>query len=117
MIVRFRNYPRFGGAQERKDPVPQIGRFPPFGKRFFKRARKILGSCQFQYLWRVVIVLASMEGRKSLERITNLCKRRRTRQALSLFLALAETAMVGIVRETLRRAGDGRSLIQRVQSP
>lgn len=94
--------------------MPRIGRFPPFCKRFFRRARKLIGPCQFAHFWRVVVAIAGMNGRRSLVRIEKLCKGRRTRQAIAHFLtqahwnapeALRQTAL-----ETLRalgcRAGD-----------
>ena len=37
--------------------MPRIGRFPPFGKRFFRRARKLVGSCHFAHFWRAVVAL------------------------------------------------------------
>ena len=89
--------------------MPKIGRFPPFGKRFFKRVRKLIGSCHFSHFWRVVMALAAIEGRKSLSRITGVCKQRRTRQALSLFLTEAQWDASEILLDsaltTLRRLG------------
>ncbi len=41
--------------------MPRIGRFPPFGKRFFRRARKLIGSCHFAHFWRAVVALAAMQ--------------------------------------------------------
>jgi SRSO17 transposase len=67
-----------------------IHRFPPFGKRFFKRIRKIYGCVTFSHLWRLVIAIASISGRKSLSKFTQLFGSRRTRQALSHFLTQAE---------------------------
>jgi hypothetical protein len=29
--------------------MPKLGRFPPFGKRFFRRARKLIGCCHFAH--------------------------------------------------------------------
>ena len=66
--------------------MPKIGKFPAFGKRFFRRARKWVGSCQFQHLWRVVVALAGMQGRRSLNRMQGLFQGRRTRQAIADFL-------------------------------
>jgi hypothetical protein len=66
-----------------------MGRFPPFGKRFFRRARKLVGCCAFQHLWRVVIALAAMQGRHSLNRMQGLFRGRRTRQAIADFLKKA----------------------------
>lgn len=70
--------------------MPKITRFPFFGKRFFRQARKMLGSCEFQHLWRLVVSLAAMHGRRSLSRIEELTNKERTRQAISHFLTQAE---------------------------
>jgi SRSO17 transposase len=67
-----------------------IHRFPFFGKRFFKRIRKIVGCAHFSHLWRIVIGIASISGRKSLSKFTKLFGHRRTRQAISHFLTQAE---------------------------
>ena len=37
----------------------RMRKFPPFGKRFFRRARKLIGSCHFAHFWRVVIGIAN----------------------------------------------------------
>jgi len=68
----------------------KITRFPFFGKRFFRQARKMLGSCEFQHLWRVVTALAAMHGRRTLKRIEELTDKERTRQAISHFLTQAQ---------------------------
>lgn len=70
--------------------MPKITRFPFFGKRFFRQARKMLGCCEFQHLWRLVVSLAAMHGRRSLSRIEELTNKQRTRQAMSHFLTQAE---------------------------
>lgn len=70
--------------------MPKITRFPFFGKRFFRQARKMLGSCEFQHLWRLVVAIAAMHGRRSLQRIEDLTDKQRTRQAVSHFLTHAE---------------------------
>jgi len=89
--------------------MPRIGRFPPFGKRFFKRARKILGSCRFAHFWRAVVALAAMQGRRSLRKLEAACRNHRSRQSVGFFLTkahwdapqiLAETAL-----ETLKTLG------------
>jgi SRSO17 transposase len=67
-----------------------IHRFPPFGKRFFKRIRKLIGSCHFAHFWRAVCALSSLTGRKSLSKMTKLFGDRRTRQAIAHFLTQAE---------------------------
>ena len=48
------------------------------------------GSVTFSHLWRLVIGIASISGRKSLSKFTKLFGRRRTRQAISHFLTQAE---------------------------
>ncbi len=70
--------------------MPKITRYPFFGKRFFRQARKLLGSCQFQHLWRILIAIAGMHGRRSLKRIEGLTNKERTRQAISYFLTQAQ---------------------------
>jgi hypothetical protein len=67
-----------------------IHRFPPFGKRFFKRIRKLIGCCHFAHFWRAVAAIASLNGKKSLSKMTKLFSNRRTRQALAHFLTQAE---------------------------
>ena len=69
--------------------MPRIGRFPAFGKRFFRLARKLIGCCHFQHFWRVVVALAAMQGRRSLNRMQSLFGGRRTRQAIADFLKRA----------------------------
>ena len=94
--------------------MPKITRFPFFGKRFFRQARKMLGCCEFQHLWRLVVALAAMHGRRSLQRIENLTDKERTRQAISHFLTRAEwdapallwQSALATVRQLGFRAGD-----------
>jgi SRSO17 transposase len=89
--------------------MPRIGRFPPFGKRFFRRARKLIGSCHFGHFWRAVATLASMQGRRSMKKIEAACRNHPSRQSIGFFLTkahwdapelLAETAL-----DTLRGLG------------
>jgi hypothetical protein len=80
--------------------MPRIGRFPRFCKRFFRRARKLIGACQFGHFWRVVVAIAGMNGRRSLVRIGKLCKDRRTRQAISHFLTEAQWEAPEVLRQT-----------------
>lgn len=70
--------------------MPKITRFPFFGKRFFRQARKMVGSPQFEHLWRLVIAIAGMHGRRSLQRIEAVLDEHRTRQAIAHFLTQAE---------------------------
>jgi len=94
--------------------MPTISRYPFFGKRFFHRIRKLLGSCHFAHFWRLVIVLASMQGRRSLKRIEEILGKHRTRQAIAFFLTQSDLNAPQMLREkaldTLRalqwRAGD-----------
>ena len=96
-----------------------IHRFPPFGKRFFKLIRKKLGNLHFSHLWRIVAGLASLQGRKSLSKLTKLYENRRTRQAISHFLTKAEwdapelllTNAHAMLRQLGWKAGDTLYLI------
>lgn len=89
--------------------MPRIGRFPPFGKRFFRRARKLIGTCHFAHFWRAVTSLAALQGRRSLKKIEAACRNHHSRQSVGFFLTkahwdaprvLAETAL-----DTLKRLG------------
>jgi len=80
--------------------MPKITRFPFFGKRFFRLARKVCGSCQFEHLWRVVICIASMHGRRSLKRMEEVLDGHRTRQAISHFLTKAQWDAPQLLRQT-----------------
>jgi len=89
--------------------MPRIGRFPAFGKRFFRRARKLIGSCHFGHFWRAVLTLAAMHGRRSMRKIEAACRNHHSRQSIGFFLSkahwdapplLAETAL-----DTLRGLG------------
>ena len=89
-MIRLQKKSPASGSTQTKRPMFTIHRFPPFGKRFFKRARKLVGHCHFSHLWRVATALASLTGRKSLSKMTKLFSNRRTRQAISHFLTEAE---------------------------
>jgi SRSO17 transposase len=82
--------------------MPRIGKFPVFGKRFFRQARKLVGSCHFEHFWRLVVAIASMHGRRSLSRLRDCAEKRerRTRQAISHFLTQAEWDAPEILRQT-----------------
>lgn len=80
--------------------MPRIGRFPPFGKRFFRLARKLIGNCHFAHFWRVVVAIAGMHGRRSLDGMQKLFRNRRTRQAISHFLTQAEWDAPEVLRQT-----------------
>jgi len=54
--------------------MPRIGRYPPFGKRFFRRVRKIIGCCHFAHFWRVGVAIAAMNGRRNWKRIEQACR-------------------------------------------
>jgi len=70
--------------------MPRIGRFPPFGKRFFRRVRKLIGSCHFSHFWRAVVTLAAMQGRRSLRKLEAGCRNHRSRQSIGFFLTKAQ---------------------------
>jgi SRSO17 transposase len=82
--------------------MPRIGKFPFFGKRFFRQARRLIGSCHFGHLWRLVVAIASIHGRRSLSRIRDSVQEgeSRTRQAISHFLTQAEWNAPEILRQT-----------------
>lgn len=89
--------------------MPKMGKFPPFGKRFFRRARKLIGSCQMEHFWRIVILMASLQGGRSLSKFEEATDDRRSRQAISNFLTLAEWNAPQLLAETaleqLKRLG------------
>ena len=89
--------------------LPKITFLPPSCKRFFRHARKITGACHRDHLWRVVILLASLHGHRSLKKIEDATGRRRTRQAIAHFLSQAEWDAPELLREhavdTLRQLG------------
>lgn len=80
--------------------MPRIGRFPPFGKRFFRRARKLVGSCHFAHFWRVVLTLGAMNGRRNLKRIEEACRNHHTRQSIGFFLTRAHWDAPEVLRQT-----------------
>ena len=87
----------------------RMGKFPPFGKRFFRVARKLVGSCHFEHLWRIVIALASLQEGRSLSKFQDATNERRSRQAISNFLTLAEWNAPELLQQSaldqLRRLG------------
>ena len=80
--------------------MPKIGRFPPFGKRFFRRVRKMIGCCHFAHFWRVVVAIAAMQGRRNLSRIEQACRNHRTRQSIGFFLTQAHWDAPEVLRQT-----------------
>jgi SRSO17 transposase len=82
--------------------MPRIGKFPFFGKRFFRQARKAIGSCHFGHFWRLVVAIASIHGRRSVTRLRQAIAKgeRRTRQAISHFLTQAEWDAPEVLRQT-----------------
>jgi SRSO17 transposase len=80
--------------------MPRIGRFPPFGKRFFRRARKLIGTCHFAHFWRAVAAIAAMQGRRSLKKIEAACRNHHTRQSIGFFLSKAHWDAPQVLAET-----------------
>jgi hypothetical protein len=80
--------------------MARIGRLPPFGKRFFRRARRIVGSCQFAQFWRAAVALAAMQGRRSLRKLEGACRNHRTRQSVGFFLTKAHWDAPQVLAET-----------------
>jgi DDE superfamily endonuclease len=70
--------------------MPKIGRFPPFGKRYFRRVRKLLGRGHFEHFWRLAYSVACLSGRRSLARHRKFHRDYRTRQAIAYFLNHAD---------------------------
>ena len=89
--------------------LPRITFLPPSCKRFFRHARKITGACHRDHLWRVVILIASTHGHRSLSKIEKATGRRRSRQAISHFLSQAEWDAPELLRkhaqDALRKLG------------
>jgi len=80
--------------------MPRIGRFPPFGKRFFRRIRKLIGSCHFAHPSRLVLTLAAMNGRRNLRRVEQACRNHHTRQSIGFFLTRAHWDAPEALRQT-----------------
>jgi SRSO17 transposase len=80
--------------------MPKITTFPFFAKRFFRRARQLVGRCSFAHLWRVVIALASLQGRRSLSGLAKALGDYATRQAISYFLSQAQWDAPALLRQT-----------------
>jgi SRSO17 transposase len=80
--------------------MPRIGKFPPFGKRFFRRARKLVGRCSFEHFWRAVVLIASMQGRRSLSRMQEASGQHCSRQAIAYFLNDALWNAPELLRDT-----------------
>jgi hypothetical protein len=74
--------------------MPRIGSFPPFGKRLYRRARKLVGSWHFAHFWRAVVSLAAMQGRRNMRKLEASCRNSRNRQAIG-FLRWRPTRPVG----------------------
>lgn len=80
--------------------MPRMGKFPTFGKRFFRSARKLVGSCHFEHLWRIVIALASLQEGRSLSKFEDAGNDRRSRQAISNFLTVADWNAPELLQQT-----------------
>jgi DDE superfamily endonuclease len=80
--------------------MPRIGRFPAFGKRFFRRARKLIGSCHFAHFWRAVVSVAAMQGRRSMRKLEASCRNHQTRQSIGFFLSKAHWDAPALLAET-----------------
>jgi SRSO17 transposase len=71
-----------------------------FGKRFFRRARKLVGSCHFAHFWRAVISLAAQHGRRSMRKLEASCRSSTTRQSIGFFLSKAHWDAPELLAET-----------------
>jgi len=66
--------------------LPSISSQPRCCKRFFNSIRPSLLAEHFAHFWRIVVLLAVLDGRRNLSAMTEATGRRRTRQAISHFL-------------------------------
>jgi SRSO17 transposase len=80
--------------------MPKIRRFPVFGKRFFRLARKLVGSCHFSHFFRAVITLAAANGRRTLSKIEEASDAHRSRQSIAFFLTQAHWDAPQLLQET-----------------
>jgi SRSO17 transposase len=93
-------FPVFESSPTTKYPMFILHRFPPFCKRYFKRVRKLIGSCHFSYFWRAVLSISSLSGKKSLSQFRKHSGAKRTRQAISHFLTKAQWDAPDILLDT-----------------
>jgi SRSO17 transposase len=109
MICYQKQFPFQERPNPRKYPMFILQRFPFFGKRHFKQIRKQLGCCSFNHLWRCVLAIASLHGKKSLSKFNQFFGEKKTRQAIAHFLTHAEWDAPELLLEnaltTLRRLG------------
>jgi|1186.fasta_scaffold28284_2 hypothetical protein len=98
--MTVKNLPGRKAGVWRKDPMPRIGKFPPFGKRFFRQARQLVGCCNFVHFWRAVCAIASLHGRRSIQRLRDLNGGYCTRQAIAYFLNQATWEAPEALRQT-----------------
>jgi hypothetical protein len=70
-------------------PNAQDRKISAVWQAFFRRARKLVGSCHFAHLWRTVVALAAMQGRRSMRKLEASCRHHTTRQSIGFFLSKA----------------------------
>jgi SRSO17 transposase len=104
------NNARHAAGPWRKDPMlPKISSQPGCCKRFFNSIRPSLIAEHFAHFWRIVVLLAVLDGRRNLSAMTEATGRRRTRQAISHFLDQDTWDAAGLLRnkamDTLRELG------------
>jgi SRSO17 transposase len=89
--------------------LPRISSLPRCCKRFFHGFRRGLAPDQFAHFWRLVVLLAALQGRRNLSTMTEASGRRRTRQAVAHFLEQDGWDAAALLRtkalETLRQLG------------
>ena len=66
--------------------LPRIIYLPRSCKHFFASARRVLSPEHFGHFWRIVVLVAALQGRRSLGKIAQATANRRTRQAIAHFL-------------------------------
>ena len=89
--------------------MPKITYVPEGCKQFFRRLRRMLSPAHFAHLWRLVLLVALLAGRRSLSRFTVATQQRRTRQAIAHFLEEDLWDSTGLLRhqalQILRQLG------------
>jgi SRSO17 transposase len=94
--------------------LPRIKHLPAVCKEFFGRFRKTLVPAHFAHGWQAVLLVAVLQGRRSLSGFTAATAQRRTRQAISHFLdedlwdgaSLLQRKALDTLRQLGWRAGD-----------
>ena len=89
--------------------LPRIRHLPITCKEFFRRFQQTITPAHFAHCWRAVVLVAVLQGRRSLSGFTAATAQRRTRQAISHFLDEDRWDGASLLRQkaldTLRKLG------------